>query len=164
MVAVPHSKAFYERRAGPDGESEALFEGEVSVRPQGATSAAAAVVTAAVALVRSHRPGLTEEKVVSAIENSADDVGETGFDEFTGYGRLNCRQAIELAGSTYNECRLERHSLTGEKYDGAAGEICRVEILFVVRSLHRLTFLSDDRSPIPGSLLRRGRCGIGYVE
>jgi hypothetical protein len=63
----------------------------------GATSSAAPIVTALVALVYSTRPTLDARTVVEIVQKGCDDIGDRGFDEYTGYGRVNFARTIQLA-------------------------------------------------------------------
>lgn len=65
------------------------------------TSSATPIVAGACALVLSANPELTESQVRAIIRDSADKVGPLAYvnnrnDQF-GYGRLNCRAAVQLA-------------------------------------------------------------------
>ncbi len=61
------------------------------------TSFAAPHVAGAAALVRALRPDLSQAVIYELIRRTADDVGEPGFDPYTGWGRLNVRRALEEA-------------------------------------------------------------------
>ena len=61
------------------------------------TSFAAPHVAGTAALVRGLRPDLSQEAIYELIRHSADDVGEPGFDTFTGWGRLNAYRAVSDA-------------------------------------------------------------------
>ena len=61
------------------------------------TSSATPHVAGAAALVLSIDPTLTPAQVRDILQRSADDLGEPGFDEFFGYGRLNVEQAVQMA-------------------------------------------------------------------
>jgi len=63
----------------------------------GGTSGAAPMATALVALIRSIRPDLDCEAVIGIVQQGADDLGEQGWDEYTGYGRINFRRSLEIA-------------------------------------------------------------------
>ena len=101
VTARPHDEAFYDLVDSPVGASKVPFEGAYAVEPVGATSSATAIVTSLVALVRSARPDLNAREVVRIVKESAKDLGEPGFDEKTGYGRVDfaaaLRQAREIA-------------------------------------------------------------------
>jgi subtilisin family serine protease len=58
------------------------------------TSPAAAHVTGLVGLMYSINPDLAVADVQGLIRAHADDVGEPGVDEFTGYGRINARRVL----------------------------------------------------------------------
>ena len=47
--------------------------------------------------MRSLRPDLKASDVIHLIEQGADDIGAPGFDEETGYGRINFLKTLELA-------------------------------------------------------------------
>ena len=51
----------------------------------------------AVALVRGLRPDLCQETIYELMRHTADDVGEPGFDTYTGWGRLNAYRAVSDA-------------------------------------------------------------------
>jgi len=63
------------------------------------TSLAASMTTSLVALVRSLRPDLDAKTVVELVKQGADDLGETGWDKYTGYGKLNYYKTLKLAES-----------------------------------------------------------------
>lgn len=58
------------------------------------TSFAVPYVVGAAALIRSVRPDLSPEQVRHALVETATDVGEPGWDQFSGSGRLNAHQAL----------------------------------------------------------------------
>jgi len=97
MVCTPHEERFYEVQDSPMGPMEVPFKGMHEVRPNGATSSAAPIVTALVALVLSDNPNLEAKAVVGIIEQGCDDIGEPGFDVYTGHGRVNFGKTLELA-------------------------------------------------------------------
>jgi subtilisin family serine protease len=63
------------------------------------TSFAAPHVAGAAALMRGLRKDLRQDQVGDLLRESADDVGEPGFDPQTGWGRLNAARAVEAATS-----------------------------------------------------------------
>ncbi len=63
----------------------------------GGTSSAAPMATALVALIRSIRPDLDLRSVIKIAEQGADDLGEEGWDEFTGYGGINFYRSLQIA-------------------------------------------------------------------
>lgn len=63
------------------------------------TSYAAPMATSLVALIRSLRPDLDAKTVVEIVKQGADDLGEEGWDIYTGYGRLNFYKSLNLASS-----------------------------------------------------------------
>ncbi len=60
----------------------------------GGTSAAAPHVAAAAALILSRKPDLSADEVRAIITSSADDIGNRGWDHFSGAGRLNVARAV----------------------------------------------------------------------
>ena len=61
------------------------------------TSFAAPHVAGAAALMRGSRPDLSQDQVRDLLRQTADDVGELGFDPLTGWGRLNAARAMGAA-------------------------------------------------------------------
>ncbi len=61
------------------------------------TAAAAAHAAGVAALVRSYAPQLSAVEVMDVLVSAADDLGPVGWDDRSGYGRLNARRALELA-------------------------------------------------------------------
>jgi thermitase len=59
------------------------------------TSMATPHVTGVAALVWSNCPELTNQQVRDRLDNTADDPGTTGWDEYYGYGRVDAEEAIE---------------------------------------------------------------------
>lgn len=97
VTAAPHEEAYYNWKGTPMGEQKEKFERPYTVQRWGATSSAAPQVAALAALVRTIRPDLKAAEVIRLIEQGADDIGAPGFDEQTGYGRINFLRTLELA-------------------------------------------------------------------
>jgi subtilisin family serine protease len=97
LVCVPHEQRFYAADNSPMGPRQGTFEGMHEFERQGATSAAAPIVTSLVALVYSLRPELRAESVIEIIKQGCDDIGAAGYDTYTGYGRVNFLKTLELA-------------------------------------------------------------------
>jgi Subtilase family/Bacterial Ig domain/Fervidolysin N-terminal prodomain len=64
------------------------------------TSVAAPVVSGIAALVMSANLGLSNAQVNSIIEQSADDLGTPGYDQYYGWGRVNAYKAVLAATGT----------------------------------------------------------------
>jgi thermitase len=64
------------------------------------TSVAAPVVAGVAALVMSANLGLSNAQVKSIIEQSADDFGAPGYDQYYGWGRVNAYKAVLAATGT----------------------------------------------------------------
>jgi hypothetical protein len=74
----------------------------------GGTSAACPQVSGVVALMLSIRPDLTETQIRTILQQTATDMGSTGFDNTFGFGRLNAFTAIQtitpVISGTLNVC------------------------------------------------------------
>lgn len=79
------------------GRQDAEYDGQYDVTPFGATSMATPIVSSLAALVRSLRPDLSAREVIDLIKKGAVDMGEPGFDELTGHGRIDFLKTLELA-------------------------------------------------------------------
>jgi subtilisin family serine protease len=79
------------------GAAKVEYKGKHEVLPMGATSCAAPVVTALVALVQSARPDLDARAVVEVVKKGCDDIGKEGYDIHTGHGRVNFGKTLALA-------------------------------------------------------------------
>ena len=66
------------------------------------TSAATPHVAGVAALVLSVAPGLKASEVEEIIKSSADDISPKGFDNYTGYGRVNAFKAVSKALEVVN--------------------------------------------------------------
>jgi len=97
VVASPHEDSYYSWNDTPIGSQKEKFEAMYEVLPWGATSSATPEVAALAALVRSLRPDLHTKDVIRLIEQGADPIGDEGFHEETGYGRINFFKTLELA-------------------------------------------------------------------
>jgi len=60
---------------------------------------AAPVASGVAALVLSIKPGLSASQLVAILEQSADDLGAPGFDQYFGYGQVNAYKALLAAGT-----------------------------------------------------------------
>ncbi len=61
------------------------------------TSFACPIVVGVAALVWGINPGFSAQQVRYILEDSSDDIGPQGWDEYTGRGRLNAFKAVQLA-------------------------------------------------------------------
>ena len=97
VVCIPHEKRYYSADDSPMGATEEEFKDMYDVMPSGATSSAAPIVTSLVALVYSLRPDLDAKSAIQIIKQGCDDIGEKGYDIYTGYGRVNFAKTLEIA-------------------------------------------------------------------
>ncbi len=97
VVCIPHEKRFYFSEDSPMGNTETKFKGMYDILPEGATSSATSVVTSLAALIYSLRNDLDPESVVKIIKKGCDDIGEKGYDTYTGYGRINFLKTLKIA-------------------------------------------------------------------
>lgn len=63
------------------------------------TSFSAPIISAAAALVRAIRPGLTPSEFLHFLRSTARDIGEAGWDDFTGPGRIDLHRLLTVATS-----------------------------------------------------------------
>ena len=70
------------------------------------TSFSAPFVSGVASLIWSLRPDLTDMQVMRMVLHSAHDVGTPGWDQFTGYGRLDARAALAADPDRYLLARL----------------------------------------------------------
>jgi len=96
-VCMPHAQRMYETQDGPAGATKIPFTGAYNLRANGATSCATPIVTALAALIVSSRPDFDAETVVRLIRQGCNDIGEPGYDQFTGHGRVNYAATLRLA-------------------------------------------------------------------
>ena len=61
------------------------------------TSMASPMVAGAVALILSVNPNLNPEQVQQLLQQTADDIGDPGFDQKAGWGRINLLRALQQA-------------------------------------------------------------------
>jgi subtilisin family serine protease len=61
------------------------------------TSMASPHVAGVAALIRSVNPKLSPKEVRKILEQTADDLGDTGKDEYYGYGQINVQKALQAA-------------------------------------------------------------------
>ena len=64
------------------------------------TSYASPVAAGVVALIMGANPGLSPNEVEAILEDSADDLGNNGWDKYFGHGRVNAGVAVMLAAGT----------------------------------------------------------------
>jgi type VII secretion-associated serine protease mycosin len=77
--------------------STSWSDGSLTYEYGNGTSFSCPQVAGAAALVWSVNPSLTADDVRFIIEDSSDDVGPAGWDEYSGRGRLNVQRAVQMA-------------------------------------------------------------------
>ena len=77
--------------------STSWSDGNLTYEYGNGTSFSCPLVTGAAALVWSANPSLTADDVRFILEDSSDDVGPAGWDEYSGRGRLNVFRAVQMA-------------------------------------------------------------------
>ena len=83
------------------------------------TSMAAPHVTGLAALIRAFRPELTNEEVMQLMRETADDLGEAGYDSYFGYGQINVFKALQFLEE--NDSRV-LSQLVEDRLSGASEE------------------------------------------
>ena len=78
------------------------------------TSASAPIVSGAAALLLSLRPELYPDDIAGLLQSSATDMGDPGYDDLTGYGRLNVDSALRRSMGPYYV--MHQHT-SGGSYD-----------------------------------------------
>ncbi|WP_046504502.1 type VII secretion-associated serine protease mycosin [Streptomyces odonnellii] len=91
------------------------------------TSAAAAFVSGAVALVRSAHPDLTPAQIKKLLAETARDAPQGGRDDSRGYGTVDPAAAIEAGGERSRTELRGRSAGYGERYFGAGPSVPRAE-------------------------------------
>jgi type VII secretion-associated serine protease mycosin len=101
---APNRNAWAGSLTGPQVALSAPADDLVAARPGGGywrvagTSYAAALVTAAVALVRSHWPAMTAANVINRLVRTAHDLGPPGRDPQFGFGEVDPAAALGVSG------------------------------------------------------------------
>lgn len=99
VVCVPSDPRYYSANDSPVGGFKDDYKGNYKLMKHGATSCAAPIVTSLVALVYSINPDLDCISVINYIINGCVDIGEPGFDKYTGYGRVNFLKTLKLVAN-----------------------------------------------------------------
>jgi len=90
--------------SGPDGVNNRgmpdvygpIVDLDMDYRYFGGTSAACPVAAGVTALILSVEPNLTNEEVRHFLARSAKDLGDPGWDEYYGWGRVDARAALDM--------------------------------------------------------------------
>jgi len=83
------------------------------------TSMATPHVSGVAALILSNNPGLTNQQVRDILDNTADDLGDPGRDEYFGFGRVDTYEGVASAGGSkqitvYNDGNTDLHVVSIE--------------------------------------------------
>jgi len=88
----------------------------------GGTSAAAPQVAGVVALILAINPDLTLQQITNILNNSADDLGQTGFDNTFGWGRVNAFKSLKYTLENYGGTLTQDLTIpAGETWNFAPG-------------------------------------------
>ena len=74
------------------------------------TSFSTPLVSGVASLMMSKGEDVRAEDVEYILKHTADDIEDPGFDEYTGWGKINAKEAIRRLSSEYN---MERHTTSG---------------------------------------------------
>jgi thermitase len=85
------------------------------------TSMATPAVAGLAALLWSYAPTLNSAHIQSVIQDSADDLGATGWDQYYGYGRINARRALEAV--TIQTSPVQTYLFVDNNTGSAAGYV-----------------------------------------
>jgi len=95
-VAAPGDNVLSTRAEGKDMDNDGEHIVDDFYYYASGTSFSAPHVVGLIGLILSQHPEFGLEEVRQVLRNSADDIGETGWDEFSGYGRINAKRALEI--------------------------------------------------------------------
>lgn len=131
----------------------------------GGTSAAAPQAAGVAALILSVNPNLTESQVRTIIQQTATDMGTSGFDNTYGYGRLNAQAAvISAVGGPISGpeiiCSTGNFSLTGTPPGSVSWASSNTSILTINSSTGAATKVSNGSVTITATI----STGCGNVQ
>ncbi len=88
---------------------------------QSGTSMSTPQVVGAVALLQSIHPEWTPEEIKSQLESTCDDIGDTGFDRKTGWGRINLYRLLSTSkvSNKFGRIAVMVKDTSGNTLDGA---------------------------------------------
>jgi hypothetical protein len=124
--------------------STTIDGGQLTYEYGNGTSFSCPIVSGIAALVWSINPQFTADDVRYIIQDSADDVGPPGFDDFTGFGRVNALRAVQMAQQGRPPARTptppgQGTSTPGPTATSAPAQGPNIQL--------------DSKQPSPGSLL-----------
>jgi hypothetical protein len=108
------------------------------------TSFSCPIVSGIAALVWSINPQFTADDVRFIIQDSSDDIGPPGFDDFTGFGRVNALRAVQLAQQGKPPTRTPTPPVQATNTPGPTPTTAPVQ---------GPNIQLDSKQPSPGSLL-----------
>ncbi|MCB6993457.1 S8 family serine peptidase [bacterium 210820-DFI.6.37] len=116
------------------------------------SSMSSPMVSAAAAVLYSVNPELTPFQVKNILCGTAQDIGEEGFDYYTGYGLLNMEQAVKAAKAASAETKITGISFkedAGYKKCIKVGESEMLEVLTApAEALENVSWSSSDESVV----------------
>lgn len=91
------------------------------------TSFSAPIVTGAIALMQSVRPGLRQEDALAILKATARDIGTPGPDPQSGAGLIDVAKALQALQGTSTQLAVQPYTATYNRYDGpvASGAVAR---------------------------------------
>jgi len=132
------------------------------------TSFSAPVVAGVAALVLAQNPGMTPAEVTSTLQQSADDLGNPGFDPVYGWGRVNAANALDASGGGDADTEAPSVSITspssGATVSGSVNVVAtaadNVGVASVVFNVDG-EFVCADSTPAPDYSCSWNTTGVG---
>jgi subtilisin family serine protease len=135
--------------------STSWSEGNLTYEYGNGTSFSCPLASGAAALVWSVNPSLTADDVRFILEDSSDDVGPAGWDEYSGRGRLNVERALHMA----------RQGKPPTRTSTPAGQVTATPVPQATRAPGTGTVIQvDSKRVAPGALLAILGSGFGPNE
>jgi thermitase len=91
------------------------------------TSFASPISAAVASLVLSLKPGLSNSALVALLNQSADDLGTAGWDQYFGYGRVNAYKAVLAAGTATTDTTPPSVSISNPANGGTVAGTIQVQ-------------------------------------
>jgi tetratricopeptide (TPR) repeat protein len=140
----------------------------------GGTSAAAPQFAGVVALILAINPDLTLQQITNILNNSADDLGQTGFDNTFGWGRVNAFKSLKYTLENYGGTLTQDLTIpAGETWNFAPGVtvkfalntslIVNGTLNAVGNSSNKITFDRSGTTGTWGSITFNGSAASGSI-